>query len=158
MTTSPDGPAGTNGPDAPVGHDAGTAGPDAPVGHDAGFLKAVYKCTLGWALAGLPLAGLLGGIPGITGFGFGALSIGIILGMWDLTLRFTLGPRQTNTAWESLLVFLRYGLLGGLFYAIISWFAVSLAWFVTGATVLIPGMLTALLTHKEEARSPGAED
>jgi len=122
------------------------------------FLNAVYKYTLIWTLLGLLPAFLLGSMQGLLGFFFGALSIFLILGGWDLTLRFTLGPRKTNAAWESLLVFLRYGLLGGLFYAIISWFAVSLAWFVTGASLLVPGMLTALFFYKEEADAPSVED
>lgn len=122
------------------------------------FLSAVYKCTGIWALIGVFPSYLFSGWPGLGGFFFGVVSITVIIGMWDLTLRFTLKARKTNAAKESLLVFLRYGLLGGLFYAIISWFAVSLAWFVTGASVLLPGMLTALFVHKEEDSASSAQD
>jgi len=77
----------------------------------------------------------------------GFLSMALIIWLWDLTLGYTLKQGKTTWLWESFMVFIRYGLLGALFYAMISWFVVDWPWYLAGVTTFLPGLVIATFTH-----------
>ncbi len=117
------------------------------------FLYYFYRVFAICGAVGMPIGFLIGGADGLLSFILGLLSIALIVVLWHLTLHFTLKPRKTGWAWESLMVFLRYILLGGLFYAMISLFAVRWFWYLAGTTMILPGLLiTTLLYDKETTR------
>lgn len=122
------------------------------------FLGYFYRQYLLWWLIGLPVSFVASGKEGILGFAMGAFSMAVIIGLWDLTLRATLKPRKTSAIWESLLVFIRYALLGGLFYAMISWFVLSWPWYFTGVTVILPSMLVSALLFRGSDQISDHED
>ena len=83
----------------------------------------------------------------------GFLSMGLIICLWHFTLGYTLKQEKTTWLWETFLVFIRYILLGGLFYAMISWFVVSWPWYLAGVTTILPGLVIATLTFDDPSSS-----
>ena len=116
------------------------------------YLYYFYKITGLCGGVGLAIAWLIGSWSGALSYGLGFLSIAMIVGSWHLTLQVTLGPRKTSWLWESLLIFPRYILLGGLFYAMISLFAVRWAFYIAGTTTILPGLLISTLLHEKNAK------
>ena len=115
------------------------------------FLTLFYRFFAGFGLGGILLCLLFGGGEIAFNFALGFGSIGLIIGLWHLSLHFTLGPRKTSWAAESLMVFARYVLLGGLFYAMISLFAVRWLWYCLGTTTILPGLIFTTLLHDRDA-------
>lgn len=112
------------------------------------FLHAFYKAMGIWGLIGVIPSYLVSGHPGLVGFVTGFICIAIIVGAWDFSLRFMLRARKTSTVAETLMVFLRYGLLGGLFYAIMRLFVVSWPWYFAGSASILPALLTTIVMFK----------
>jgi hypothetical protein len=81
----------------------------------------------------------------------GFLSMGFIIWLWHFTLGYTLKQERTTWLWETFLVFIRYILLGGLFYAMISWFVVSWPWYLAGVTTILPALVIATLSYDDPA-------
>ena len=115
------------------------------------YLFYFYKITCLCGCAGAVISWLIGRWSGVLSYALGFLSIAIIVGSWHLTLHLTLGPRKTSWLWESLLIFPRYILLGGLFYAMISLFVVRWPYYIAGTTTLLPGLLISTLLHERNA-------
>jgi hypothetical protein len=113
------------------------------------FLAFFYKVFLYCGAAGI-MVSIVGGSQACFSFALGFLSIAVILFAWDLTLRVTLKPRQTTWVKESLLVFLRYILLGALFYGMMRLFVVKWLWYFAGTTMILPGLLISTLLYREE--------
>lgn len=113
------------------------------------FLTYFYRVFLACGLIGTLLS-LAAGIHACSSFALGFASIAIILFAWDLTLRVTLKPRKTTWVKESLVVFLRYILLGLLFYGMMRLFVVKWLWFFAGTTMILPGLLISTLTFRDE--------
>ncbi|CAM2008406.1 hypothetical protein APED_17230 [Acanthopleuribacter pedis] len=120
------------------------ATPSEGDGEGKGYIRALYRCMLGLTLLGTPWPFLFWDWIAGASFICGAAFITLIVFLWDLSLGLALHPKRPNPVLGGLLVFLHYGLLGGVFYAMISLFDVSWAWFSTGTVVLVPGLLLAL--------------
>ena len=105
------------------------------------FMGFLYASFAGFGIAGGIAAAIFSGGPGLAGYFLGLLIIGLVLYFWDRTLAKTLQKKKANWAWESLIIFLRYILIGGLFYAMISLFAVSWVWFAVGISTLLPSLV-----------------
>jgi len=117
------------------------------------FLQVFYRQFIYCGFAGSLLALIFAGVrPGYSIF-LGFISIGIILFCWDRITARTLRPRQASLMWETLMVFLRYILLGGLFYAMIRLFVVSWGWYAAGVSTLLPALLLALLFFDEDPKA-----
>ncbi len=114
------------------------------------FLALFYRIFLVCGALGVLTCGLLGSWEIALNFLLGFASIGLIIALWHVSLHFTLGPRKTSWAAESLMVFVRYILLGGLFYAMISLFAVRWAWYCAGTTMILPGLIITTLVYDRE--------
>lgn len=112
------------------------------------FLKAFYKAMGVWFLIGLLPSFLVSDLPGLVGFVTGFICIAVIVGLWDFSLRFMLRARKASTVAETLMVFLRYGLLGGLFYAIMRLFVVSWPWYFAGSAIILPALLSTVVMFK----------
>ena len=107
------------------------------------FLTLFYKVFAVCGLSGSLIAMAWGWSAGYSfALGFGTMAL--IVFLWDLTLKHTLKPRKASWAAESMLVFLRYILLGGLFYVMISLFAMRWAFYLAGTTTLILGLLISV--------------
>lgn len=113
------------------------------------FLTYFYKCMLAWGVLSMLMSLIFSGRLGVWSYFLGYFSISLILVLWDISLRMTLKAKKTNVLWETMLVFLRYGLLGGLFYAIMRWLSVSWPWYFAGVATILPALLTSALLHKE---------
>ena len=106
----------------------------------ADFLSLFYKVFAVCGLSGSLIAMAWGWSAGFSfALGFGTMAL--IFFLWDLTLRHTLKPRKASWAAESMLVFFRYILLGGLFYVMISLFVVRWAFYLAGTTTMILSLL-----------------
>ena len=116
---------------------------------NADFLTFFYRCVAVCALLGTLVGLLAAGWHGAFSFFAGALSIGFVLGMFDRVTAAILRPRKTRAAFASVLFFLHFGLLGAFFYAMIRLFAVSLAWYAAGVSILLPSLLAAALLFRE---------
>ncbi len=114
------------------------------------FLRFFYRVMLICGFVGLPVCFLFGGLSGGGSYGLGFFSIALIIGLWHLTLHYTLKPRKTHWIWESLLIFVRYALLGVLFYAMISLFVVSWLWYIAGTIIILPALLISTLLYDRE--------
>ncbi len=115
------------------------------------FIKVFYRVFAVFGAAGLIAGFAFGGSGAALSYGLGWFSIGLIVFLWDVTLAYVVGPRKTHWAWESLLAMLRYVLLGGLFYAMISLFAVQWPWYIGGTATLLPGLLVSAAIYRGEA-------
>ena len=111
------------------------------------FLRFFYKvfliCGAVGTLACLPL-----GTDRAGSFAFGFGCIATILFLWHLAVDRLVKPRKTSSATQTLLVFIRYVLLGSVFYGIISLFAVQWAWFVAGTLTMLSGLLISTALFK----------
>lgn len=116
-----------------------------------GYLRKLYRIMLVLAVLGGPWPFLLEGSTAGISFFCGASFIALVVLLWDLSLGLALHPKRPNPVVGGLLVFLHYGLLGGVFYAMISLFDVSWAWFSTGTVVLVPSLLLALFLASPKA-------
>lgn len=121
---------------------------------DGGFLHFFYKwfllCGLAGTLVSLAVAGLA---PGFS-FGLGFLSMALILFLWDVTTLFTLKPKRTSWQWETFLVLVRYSLLGGLFYAMISLLSVRWLWYFAGTSMMVLGLIIAAVRFQRNGVAP----
>jgi len=115
------------------------------------FIRFFYKPFAVCGVIGLAAALIFGDGRDTLSFALGWFSIGLIVFLWDVMTLFMLKPRKTHWAWESLLALLRYVLLGGLFYAMISLFAVRWAWYIAGTAVFLPSLLIAAALFREES-------
>jgi len=113
---------------------------------DNRFLHFFYKTFIICGVVGSLLSLLFGWTAGGS-FAFGFLSIATILFLWHFTLRSSLRPRKTSAGWESLLIFVRYFLLGGLFYGMISLFVVNWPWYLAGTVTLLVGLLISTFLY-----------
>ena len=120
------------------------------------FMGILYASFAGFGIAGGIAAAVFSGGPGLAGYFLGWLIIGLILYFWDRTLAKTLQKKKASWAFESLIIFLRYILIGGLFYAMISLFAVSWVWFAIGISTLLPSLVFTVVFSKEEPNPPEA--
>ena len=118
------------------------------------FLQLFYKIFAGFGFGFTLLILILGGWSRGLNFLLGFASIALIIILWHISLHYSLGPRKASWAMESLLVFMRYILLGGLFYAMISLFAVSWIWYCAGTTTILPGLLVATLMYDRQSPPP----
>ena len=90
-----------------------------------------------------------GGRAGLS-FALGLITIALIFVSWDLsTLRFKTTAPQTHWALETLLIFIRYLLLGGLFYAMMALFVVRWDWYLAGTCILVPSLLISTFLFRE---------
>ena len=107
------------------------------------FYKVFWVCGVVGSLACLAV-----GPPQAGSFAFGFGSIATILFLWHLAVDRLVKPRKTSSATQTLLVFIRYVLLGSVFYGIISLFAVRWPWFVAGTLTLMTGLLISTALFK----------
>lgn len=114
------------------------------------FLRTYYKCSAVFALVGLLVSAAVAGQPALIGFGLGSLLTVLVVWQWDMTLRLFLGPQKTSVALGSLLGLLQYGLPALLIYAIISSFVVSWPWALAGLATVLPSLMIAALSSKDE--------
>jgi len=117
------------------------------------FYRAVLVCGLGGSLIGL----LFDGFWAAFSFAMGSLSIGFVLWMFDRVTAAIVRPRKARPRLESILFFLHFGLLGAFFYAMIRLFAVNLAWYAGGVSILLPALLGTALLFREEKEDDGPE-
>ncbi len=116
------------------------------------FLKFFYKVFIICGVVGSILSCLFGWVSGWS-FAFGFGTIATILFLWHFTLRNTLKPRKTTAGWESLMIFVRYFLLGGLFYGMISLFVVNWPWYLAGTFTLLIGLLISTFLYDRKNNS-----
>lgn len=116
-----------------------------------GYIRRLYRVMLVLAALGSPWPFLMRGSAAGISYVCGASFIALVVFLWDLSLGLALHPKRPNPVVGGLLVFLHYGLLGGVFYAMISLFDVSWAWFSTGTVVLVPSLLLALFFASPKA-------
>ncbi len=116
-----------------------------------GYIRKLYRIMLVLAALGSPWPFLFDSATAGISFLCGASFIALVVFLWDLSLGLALHPKRPNPVVGGLLVFLHYGLLGGVFYAMISLFDVSWAWFSTGTVVLVPSLLLALFFASPKA-------
>ena len=121
------------------------------------FLGYFYRAFLVCGLIGMAVSLLLAGRLAVLSFFLGFISIGFVLYVWDRITAQILKPRKVRLLFESFLFFLRFGLIGGLFYVMIRLFAVNLAWFTAGLTMLVPAALFAGLAFDGDAEVNGTE-
>lgn len=114
------------------------------------LLSSFYKWSTAFAAIGLPISFLSGGKSGLVGFGLGISLTLLVVWQWDMTLRMFLGPQKTSVTLGSLLGLLQYGLPALLIYAIISSFVVSWPWAIAGLATVLPSLLIAALSSKDE--------
>ncbi len=114
------------------------------------LLPSFYKWSAMFAAVGLPISYLTKGQSGLVGFGLGISLTVLAVWQWDMTLRMFLGPQKTSVTLGSLLALLQYGLPALLIYAIISSFVVSWPWAIAGLATVLPGLLIAALSSKDE--------
>lgn len=136
-----------------TGTDLPEGGSEAPdengASDESAFLPFFYRNFIICGVAGTLLCFFFGVSAGGS-FGFGFFSIALILFLWHFTLQNTLKPRKTSAGWESLMVFVRYFLLGGLFYGIISLFVVNWAWYVAGTVTLVVSLLISTILYDKK--------
>ncbi len=116
------------------------------------FLRVFYRQFIYCGIAGPILALLLSGTMAAYSIALGSFSMGIILFCWDQITRRTVKAREASWLWETLMVFLRYILLGGLFYAMIRLFVVSWGWYAAGVASILPALLLASLLADEDPK------
>ncbi|MDJ0836151.1 MAG: hypothetical protein QNK37_06505 [Acidobacteriota bacterium] len=121
------------------------------------FLGYFYRAFLVCGLAGTAAALLIGGRNGVLSFFLGFVSIGFILYIWHRITAQILKPRKARLVLESFLFFVRFGLIAGLFYAMIRLFAVSPGWYAAGLTMLLPAMVFAGFAFDGDAEVNGTE-
>ena len=130
-----------------------TPNPESPAPRESPFLMRFYKV---FALCGgigvVAVLAACGRAPAFS-FALGVGSMALILLLWQFTLRFTLKPKHTSWQWETFLVFVRYGLLGGFFYAMISLLTVRWPWFIAGTATILPGLLITILVFDEPSET-----
>lgn len=119
------------------------------------FLKRLYKVYLGLGLLGCGVA-VFFGLQAFYSYFFGYLLLGILLFLWDWTTLLVLHPERPSPGLGYLLILLRYGLLGGLFYAIIALLVVNWAWFAVGNLTLLPSLLITafFFDHRPDEQGP----
>ena len=116
-----------------------------------------YRAFLVCGLVGMAASLLMGGQLAVLSFFLGFVSIGFVLYVWDRITAQIIKPRKVRLLFESFLFFLRFILIGGLFYAMIRLFAVSLPWYAAGMTMLLPAALFAGLAFDGDAEVNGTE-
>lgn len=107
------------------------------------FLSTFYRAFLLLTIAGFVLAAGWADGFGLISYLCGAGFMGFIFGGWDLLSRFFAHPDHPNPGLAFFSTLLHLGLLGGLFYLMISAFAVSWPWFVVGTLTLLPSLIFA---------------
>jgi len=108
------------------------------------FLKPFYRIYIGLGLTGWAVAAFFG-LNAFLSYFFGYFVLGFLFILWDWTIAMVLDPDHPSPALGYLLILLRYGLLGLLFYAMIALLAVNWVWFVIGSLVLLPSLLITAL-------------
>lgn len=115
---------------------------------DGGFMQFFAKLYLCLGTVACLVAFVLGDLAQGLSFCAGFLAMVLLLVSQRMTLAMTLKPHATTWWWESLVVFLRYILLGLVFYAMIRLFVVRWPWFIAGISLIVPGLLCAVLFFK----------
>jgi len=118
---------------------------------EPGFLTLFYRAVAICGLVGTLIGLISAGGHGAFSFFSGALSIAFVLWMFHIVTGVILKPEKVSAALASLLFFLHFALLGAFFYAMIRLFVVSPAWYTAGLSIMLPGLLIASLSHREEA-------
>ena len=105
--------------------------------------KRIYLLTGVLTLIAAPAVFLLQGSKTAASLLVGALFLSGIFLSWQLSVKFMI--KEDPPAWTPLIIILRYGLIGSIFYAIIHGRLVLWAWFVAGSVlVVIAVALTAV--------------
>lgn len=107
---------------------------------DSAFLKSLYKVMIALGCLGFGVSFFFGGRAALSYF-LGFFILGFLLFLWDWTIALALNPKRPSPTLGYLLIFLRYGLLGSLFYAMMALFVVNWVWFAIGSAVLLPSLL-----------------
>lgn len=107
---------------------------------NASFLRSFYKVFLAFSAVGFTVA-IFFGWRAVLSYFFGNFLLGFLVVLWDWTLALVLDPNHPSPTLGYLLILLRYGLLGGLFYAMIALFVVNWTWFTVGSLTLLPSLL-----------------
>ena len=117
------------------------------------FLKAFYKVYLVLGMAGW-LTSIAFGWQAFYSYFFGYFLLGFLLVLWDWTTLLVLNPERPSPTLGYLLILLRYGLLGGLFYAMMALFVVSWLWFAIGSIILLPSLLITAIFFDHRPHEP----
>ena len=117
----------------------------------AAFVRHFYKVLLCFAPPGLTIAWLFGATRGFVGYLLGYVFVFLIFILWDWSLKHMIQPKQGDAVLQTMLVFLRYGLLGLLFYGIIRvQHTFDWVWFAGGFATKLPALLlSAVLFGKK---------
>lgn len=117
------------------------------------FLKNFYKVYFCIGLLG-QLVSLGFGWQAFYSYFLGLFILGFLFFLWDWTTALVLNPDRPSPTLGYLLILLRYGLLGGLFYAIIALFVVNWVWFAIGSIILLPSLLVTAIFFDHRPQAP----
>lgn len=117
------------------------------------FLKTFYKVLGTLSLIGLLIALMFSGrAEAVSGYSFGVIFVAVMVSTWDFGLGLALSPKNPSKAMGIFLIFIRYGLLGTLFYAMIALFVIDWFWFLAGTlNMLISMLITDFLIGKSQS-------
>ena len=104
------------------------------------FLRNFYKVFATMGIVGQIVPFFWGWREALSYF-LGMFIFGFLFLLWDLSLLLVLNPDRPSPTLGYLLIFLRYGLLAGLFYAMMALFVVNWIWFAIGSGTLLPSLL-----------------
>lgn len=118
------------------------------------FMRCFYRNTSVFGLPWLLIALAGGGWWAMISAGIGLGLVLLVMLMWQINLVYMVRPGDTSALGHTAFNLFRYGLLGGIIYAIIRLLPVQWLWFIWGTAMLLPALIvTTIMIQKNESAS-----